>query len=79
MLSRLQNVQNLHLVVRCLVGTLSLEGRSDYSDKALRYAVLHLVNLASLIRQMKVGGVRYTMEDDGGIIDINTEGPNIIR
>lgn len=35
--------------------------------------------LASLIKQMKVGGVRYTMEDDGGIIDINSEGPNIIN
>lgn len=35
--------------------------------------------LASLIKQMKVGGVRYTMEDNGGIIDINVDGPNIIR
>ena len=35
--------------------------------------------LASLIKQMKVGGVRYTMEDNGGLIDINSEGPNIIR
>lgn len=35
--------------------------------------------LASLIKQMKVGGVRYTMEDNGGMIDINSEGPNIIR
>lgn len=35
--------------------------------------------LAILIKQMKVGGVRYTMEDDGGIIDINSEGSNIIR
>ena len=35
--------------------------------------------LASLIKQMKVGGVRYTMEDDGGIIDINSEGVNVIN
>ena len=35
--------------------------------------------LASLIKQVKVGGVRYTMEDDGGIIDINSEGPNILN
>ena len=35
--------------------------------------------LASLIKQMKVGGVRYTMEDDGGIIDINNEGLNILN
>ena len=35
--------------------------------------------LSSLIKQMKVGGVRYTMEDDGGIIDINADGPSILR
>ena len=35
--------------------------------------------LASLIKQMKVGGVKYTIEDDGGIIDINSEGVNVIN
>ena len=34
--------------------------------------------LSSTIKQMKVGGVRYTMEDNGGIIDINVDGPKII-
>lgn len=34
--------------------------------------------LASLIKQIKVGGVRYTMEDNGGIIEINADGPNVI-
>lgn len=44
-----------------------------------KMGILDKAMLASLIKQMKVGGVRYTMEDDGGIIDINVDGPSIVR
>ena len=74
-------IEYVNLVVGRKVDLEIIESETENAAH-LRYheklSVTDKAILSSTIKQMKVGGVRYTMEDNGGIIDINVDGPRII-